>query len=284
MKPRAFKFHTPKDIPDALELAEESDYDFMYLAGGTEAIIGLKERVLTVEHLINIKELPGLKEIRIENQCLVIGALATHQEIADSEIVQEELPAYARLSNNIANVRVRNAGTLAGNLCFAEPNADPPAYLAAVDAKLHFVGPEGEREVSIRDFFDGPYSTDREEEEILTEIRIPLRGKQQKSTYQKIVYLHRPTVGVAAVRNQDGDSVQWEVWAGALTGLPERMNHLCALLDANENATMQDITTAAQKDVQDWDVLEGVFGTPDYRKHLATVLASRTISELRNDE
>jgi len=284
VKPRAFKFHNPKDISSALTLAEESDYDFMYLAGGTEAIIGLKERLLTVEHLINIKGLPRLKTISVVDQTLVIGALVTHQEIADSSIVQEVLPAYAKLSNNIANIRVRSAGTLAGNLCFAEPNADPPAFLAAVDAKLHFVGPEGEREVPVREFFEGPYSTDREEEELLREIRIPLQFEQQKSTYQKIVYLHRPTVGVAVVRNGKQSNFQWEVWAGALTGVPERMDHLCKLLDINEALTEQDIIAAAQKDVQDWDVLEGVFGTPEYRKHLATVLAGRCIKELENDE
>lgn len=282
MKPRAFKFHSPRDIPAALTLAEESDYDFMYLAGGTEALIGLKERVLTVEHLINIKDIPGLKEIQVENQTLSIGALVTHQEIADSPVVQELLPEYAALSNNIANVRVRQAGTLAGNLCFAEPNADPPAFLAAMNAKLVLVGPEGERQVPVRRFFDGPYSTVREDEELLTQILIPLATHPQKSIYKKVVYLHRPTVGVAAVRNTLDGQERWEVWAGALTGEPERMDQLCELLEQGDvdKAALQ---AAAEQDVADWDVLEGVFGSPDYRKHLAMVLAIRCVMELVDD-
>ncbi|HLS21881.1 MAG TPA: FAD binding domain-containing protein [Paenalcaligenes sp.] len=282
MKPRAFKFHSPQDIPTALTLAEDSDYDFMYFAGGTEALIGLKERVLTVEHLINIKGIPGLKEIRVENQMLSIGALVTHQEIADSPIVQEVLPAYATLSNNIANVRVRQAGTLAGNLCFAEPNADPPAFLAAMDAQLVLVGPEGERQVPVRRFFDGPYSTVREDEELLTQILIPVAAQPQKSIYKKVVYLHRPTVGVAAVCTTLDGQQRWEVWAGALTGEPERMDQLCELL-AQGTADKAALQAAAKQDVADWDVLEGVFGSPDYRKHLATVLAIRCVMELADD-
>lgn len=282
MKPRAFKFHSPQDIPTALTLAEDSDYDFMYFAGGTEALIGLKERVLTVEHLINIKGIPGLKEIRVENQMLSIGALVTHQEIADSPIVQEVLPAYATLSNNIANVRVRQAGTLAGNLCFAEPNADPPAFLAAMDAQLVLVGPEGERQVPVRRFFDGPYSTVREDEELLTQILIPVAAQPQKSIYKKVVYLHRPTVGVAAVCTTLDGQQRWEVWAGALTGEPERMDQLCELL-AQGTADKSALQAAAKQDVADWDVLEGVFGSPDYRKHLATVLAIRCVMELADD-
>lgn len=283
MKPRAFKFHNPKDIASALTLAEESDYDFMYFAGGTEALIGLKERVLTVEHLINIKHIPGLKDIQVENQTLTIGALVTHQEIADSAVVREVLPSYAQLSNNIANIRVRHAGTLAGNLCFAEPNADPPAFLAAIDAQLLLVGPDGERRVPVRKFFDGPYSTVREDEEILTHILIPLASHPQKSLYKKVVYLHRPTVGVAVVRNTIEGQDSWEVWAGALTGEPERMNHLCDLLADLDSLDEAKIQATAEKDATDWDVLEGVFGSPDYRRHLAAVLATRCVMELADD-
>src|SRR5690606_1373782 len=227
MKPRRFEFHSPNHLDEVWELAEKYEDDFMFYAGGTEAIIGLKERVIDVGHVINVKHIPGLSDIQVKDGLLRIGALVTHQEIAESELVQSVLPSYAALSNNVANIRVRNAGTLAGNLCFAEPNADPPAMLAALDASVSLLSAEEKRHVSIREFFDGPYTTVREEHEFLTDIRIPIGDQLQFSVYQKIVYLNRPSAGVAVVRNEGGAHGNWEVWAGSLTGVPERMHALC---------------------------------------------------------
>lgn len=279
MKPRRFEFHSPEHFDEVWELVEKHEDDFMFYAGGTEAIIGLKERVLGVGHLINVKKLPGLKQIRVEEDKLIIGALVTHQELADSELVQAVLPSYAGLSNNVANIRVRHAGTLAGNLCFAEPNADPPALLAALDAYVELRQAEQTRQVPVREFFDGPYSTVREEDEVLTRIVIPLAGNDQFSVYRKTVYLNRPSAGVAVVRHLSRAQNQWEIWAGALTGVPERMHRLCAYLDGGGALIEDELIQIAHQDSADWDVLDGVYGSVDYRKHLVGVLAARAVME-----
>ncbi|MCQ9617708.1 FAD binding domain-containing protein [Paenalcaligenes niemegkensis] len=279
MKPRRFEFHNPDHLDEIWELAEKYEDDFMFYAGGTEAIIGLKERVIDVGHVINVKNIPELSAIRVEDGVLRIGALVTHQEIADSELVQSVLPSYAALSNNVANIRVRNAGTLAGNLCFAEPNADPPAMLAALNAYVELCSSDGKRQVHIREFFDGPYTTVREDHEFLSEIAIPVSDKNQFSVYRKIVYLNRPSAGVAVVRNTAQPHGNWEVWAGSLTGVPERMNQLCAYLNDGQALSEAGLLEVAQQDTVEWDVLDGVYGSVDYRKHLATVLAARGVME-----
>lgn len=277
MKPRKFSFHSPSDLDAMWDMVEEYEDEFMFYAGGTEAIIGLKERVLDAEHVINLKNLPHLNTIKVEGDFLRIGALVTHQELADSEVVQTVLPSYAKLSNNVANIRVRNAGTLAGNLCFAEPNADPPAMLAALGASVELVGRNQKRSVAVRDFFDGPYSTVREDDEFLTEIVIPVGDKEQCSVYNKIVYLNRPSAGVAVVRNTAATDSEWEIWAGSLTGMPERMHQLCRYLNEGGELLESALMEIGAQDTQEWEVLEGVYGSVDYRKHLAAVLAVRGV-------
>jgi len=279
MKPRRFEFHNPKSIQDALGLASEFEDDFIFYAGGTEAIIGMKERVIEAGHVLNLKKIPGLKQIRVQDGLLHIGALVTHQEIADSQVVQKVLPGYAHLSDNIANIRVRSAGTLAGNLCFAEPNADPPALLAALDARVVLIGVQGSRDVPVREFFDGPYSTVREEAEFMTEIVIPLDTGECRCAYRKVVYLNRPSAGVACVRHLVGGVPAWESWAGSITGLPERLNNVCAVLNEHDAVDKTDVMLAAARDMAGLDVLEGVYGSESYRKHLVAVLAVRSAME-----
>lgn len=277
MKPRKFSFHNPSDLDEVWDLVEEYEDEFMFYAGGTEAIIGLKERVLDAEHVINIKHLKNLNEINSDGGNLRIGALVTHQEIAESDVVQAVLPSYAHLSNNVANIRVRNAGTLAGNLCFAEPNADPPAMLAALDARVALCSRSQKRNVAVRDFFEGPYTTVREEDEFLTEIIIPIEDKKQFSVYNKIVYLNRPSAGVAVVRNGAAAESTWEIWAGSLTGAPERMHQLCRYLNDGGELLESALLEIGTQDTQEWEVLDGVYGSVDYRKHLAAVLAVRGV-------
>lgn len=279
MKPRRFEFHSPNSIPDVLELAGDFEDDFIFYAGGTEAIIGMKERVIEAGHVLNLKRIPGMKQLRVEGGSLHIGALVTHQEIADSEIVQKVLSGYAHLSDNIANIRVRSAGTLAGNLCFAEPNADPPALLAALDACVVLVSEQGSRNVAVRDFFDGPYSTVREEAEIMTEIIIPVDPKNCRCGYRKVVYLNRPSAGVACVRTLVDGAPVWESWAGSITGMPQRLDNVIAVLNERDAVHKTDIMQAAARDMAELDVLEGVYGSESYRKHLVGVLAVRSAME-----
>ncbi len=279
MKPRPFKFHNPLTLQQAREVAAENEDDFMFYAGGTEAVIGLKERVLFASHVINLKRIPNLAGIKHEDGALHIGPLVTHQQLADSALVQRLLPGYAALSNNVANIRVRSAGTLAGNLCFAEPNADPPPMLAALDARVVLSSGDGEREVPVREFFEGEYSTVREDHEIMTAIVIPVDEEKCKSAYRKMVYLNRPSAGVAAVRIQEMDGPRWEVWAGSITGKPERLDGLCEGLAGKEDMDESVLIEAARQDLVGIEIMDGLYGTADYRKQLVAVLAARSVKE-----
>ncbi len=280
MRPRPFQYHHPASQGEAFDLFEQWPDECMYYAGGTEAMIALKERVIAYEHLINLKGIDGLGDIAQKDGRLEIGALVTHQQLADSVLVQRLLPGYARLSDHIANIRVRETGTLAGNLCFGEPHADPPAMLAALGASVRLAAQGTERELPVADFLLGDYAADLEEGEMLQAICIPLPARPFRAWYQKFVHLHRPAAGVAAACFEQHDgSVQWEVWAGSLTGRPERLGALCELLGGASRPQEQDMYEAAIQDLEPLDVPDGNYGTGEYRKHLSAVLAGRAIKE-----
>ncbi len=114
-------------------------------AGGTELLLAMKEGVLAYDHLVDIKTIPGLDEIRLEVDELWIGAAVTHAQIEHAPLVLEHLPALADVERRVANPRVRATGTLAGNLCFAEPHSDPATLLLCLDARVVIDGSGGQR-------------------------------------------------------------------------------------------------------------------------------------------
>src|SRR5690606_18830181 len=150
-------YHRPRALEGVFELLDRYGDDAALYAGGTELLLALKARVLRYEHLIGLNSITELKGVRVEGGEIVIGAMSTHYSLANDTILRGALPAYAALSDNIANIRVRVAGTIGGNLCFAEPHADPPALLAALGATLTLRGVGGERSAPMAEFIEGEF-------------------------------------------------------------------------------------------------------------------------------
>ena len=258
MLPARFELHRPTRIEDALALLAEHGDDATYYAGGTEILVAMKARVLRYGHVVDLKRIDALRGIRVlDDGTLVIGALATHHEIARHALVRERHPAYAELSADIANIRVRVAGTLGGNLCFAEPHADPPALLCALDARVVLVGPDGERSVPMREFILGEFTTARADGELLVRVEIPPLAPGAKAAYRAFGQLERPAVGVAAVREPGG---RVRFWVGAIAGQP-------AALDC----TPEEAGAAAEA----LEAHDDLHGSADYKRHLVGVLARR---------
>ncbi|HLL51594.1 MAG TPA: FAD binding domain-containing protein, partial [Thermomicrobiales bacterium] len=131
--------------------------DSSVYAGGTELLIVLKERLAHFPHLIDIKRIPGLSDIAYDadRRELTIGAVASHRAIERSPVVRQTVPALADLEAAIANIRVRNAGTIGGNLCFADPHSDPATLLTALNARLTLVASSSSRQVPMASFITG---------------------------------------------------------------------------------------------------------------------------------
>ncbi len=274
MLPSDFELHRPTTVEEAAGLrAELGDAAALY-AGGTELLLAMKLGVLDYEHLIDVKRIDALRGIERREGELRIGALVTHRQLE----TLPELPALAELERNVANVRVRSAGTLAGNLAFAEPHADPPALLVALNARVVLANAEGRRELALEDFLVGAYETELGEDELIEAVIVPVGAK---AAYRKFQVLERPAVGVAAVGTVregvfDGAPV---VVAGAVDERPVRIP--TDELDGMAVSEGLEILAAAAAEAV--DPVDDLSGSEEYKRHLTGVLAKRAVLALGGD-
>ncbi len=207
--------------------------DAAVYAGGTELLIVMKERLAHFPHLIDIKRIPGLNEIAFdaERRELSIGAVATHRDLERSPVVRERFPALGKMEAAVANIRVRNAGTIGGNLCFAEPHSDPATLLTALDAQLTLTSASGTRQLPMASFITGLMETARRHEEILVTITVPEPASNAGVAYERFKLHERPTAAVAAViAVDDGAITDARVVAGSVGERPQRLLETEAIL------------------------------------------------------
>jgi carbon-monoxide dehydrogenase medium subunit len=281
--PTDFVLHRPETVEAAAGLrAELGDAAALY-AGGTELLLAMKLGVVGYGHLIDLKRVRELRGIERRGDVLRIGAGATHREIETDPAVVRDLPALAALERNVANVRVRAVGTLAGNLAFAEPHADPPALLVALGASVELAGPGGVRSVAVEDFIAGPYETELGEDELIEAIIVPVRGPGVRAAYRKFQVLERPAVGVAAVGTvRDGAWVDEPVVVvGAVDERPVRVSAAAlAGAETDDEAALSDVEAAARVAI---DPVDDLSGSADYKRHLTGVLVRRVLTALGNE-
>lgn len=282
MRPRPFDLIRPEGagaLAEALAVLA-TDPEAMPHAGGTELVLALKLRVLACDRLVDLKRLPGLDRIEAESDGgLGIGALATHRRIATDPVVQLRYPALAGVCADIGNARVRAAGTIGGNLCFADPHADPPALLAALRADLQLVGPQGARRVGADDFTLGEYETARATDELLVALHLP--APRGPSAYRNFRHGERPTAGVAVALEigADGRIVAARLRAGAVGPRPQVLGQVeAALTGAPVAEAMARATAALPEDLDVLEVHADRHGGADYKRHLVGVLACRALA------
>lgn len=273
-----FQHHRPRTIAEAHDTFARYSDDCAFYAGGTELLLSIKARVLRYGHLIDLKAIDGLGTIVRDGSNLVVGSLVNHFRMANEEIVRNAVPSYAALSNNIGNIRVRTMGTLAGNLCFAEPHADPPALLSALGAKLTLRGLNGERDVSVADFIEGPFSTVRSDDEIVTAVRIPATSPIECFSYSSFGHLEYPAVSVAAGCIKRDRKTQYRVWVGAIADRPINLQDVEKALDGVPPEGLLDVLPGiAERAASSLDASDDIYGSADYKQHLASVFIRRTV-------
>jgi aerobic carbon-monoxide dehydrogenase medium subunit len=177
-------------------LADYGDKAKIY-AGGAELLLLLRNGLLQSEVLVDVKKIERLHRIAAENGSLRVGACVTHHALENSDLVREHAPSLAYAESQVANVRVRNQGTLGGNLAFNDPHSDPGTVLLVHDAAVALGNERGERRVALNDFFVDMFATILEPSDLLLEIEIPVLPAGMKSAYQRLHRYQRPTVGVA---------------------------------------------------------------------------------------
>src|SRR5579864_2975660 len=172
MYPADFDYVRPASIDEAVALLQKHGEDAKVLAGGHSLIPAMKLRLARPKLVIDIARIPALNYIRQTGSVIAIGPMTTHVEIEASNVLREKSPLLAETAEHIGDVQVRNRGTIGGSLAHADPAADYPATILALDGELVAISAHGERTIAVRDFFTGMFSTSLEANEILTEIRV----------------------------------------------------------------------------------------------------------------
>jgi carbon-monoxide dehydrogenase medium subunit len=279
MIPGSFEYFAPTALDEALSLLQEHGDDAKVLAGGHSLIPTMKLRLAEPAVIIDIARIGDLKGISESDGKLVIGALTTHHELESSDLVQQKVPLLAQTAAEIGDVQVRNKGTIGGSLAHADPAADWPAAILALDADIQIAGPDGERTVKATDYFQGLYETDLGDDEILTAIHVSIPDANTKGTYLKLhqVASGFALTGVAVVLTKSGDTCQ-SVAVG-ITGVsdtPYRASGVESDLTGSA-LTAENIAAAAERAVDGITALEDLHASQAYRENLAQVYTRRAI-------
>jgi carbon-monoxide dehydrogenase medium subunit len=256
----AFAHSRPETVEEAIALLSD---DSLPYAGGTELLLAMRAGFLQPERLVDLKRISGLDVIEMTNSALLIGAGVTHWEAARSPAVAGEFPMLAAVLDTVGNARVRATGTLAGNLCFAEPKSDVATALIALDAHVTLRSAHGPRKVPVEEFIIGPYTTVRTAEELLTEISIPLRVTRA-AAYEKYQTMERPTVGVAAAVSSE----RARLVVGAVGPVPQ-------VFDAAAIGEFDPAAVAASL-----EIIPDLTGEDDYKRHVARLSIAKVLSKV----
>lgn len=278
-----FDLHRPRSVEEATELVERYGEDAAFYCGGTELLLLLKLGFASFGHLVDLKQIEELEGVRAENGDLVIGAAVTHRELERSELVRERLPALATMERSVANLRVREVGTLGGNLCFSDPHSDPATFLLTLDAEVECRrGGAAARRIPIRDFVVGPYQTSLSEGEVLTSVRIPALPAGAAVAHAKFAFHERPTATVACVaRVVDGTVVEARVAVGSVGARPVRSPAAERVLTGMASHELDPVllAEAGERAGEEAAPVDDATGSTEYKAQLVRVLVERTFRE-----
>lgn len=279
---RRFRLEEPDSAAEVSELLGRFGDSAKIYAGGTELLLAMKEGLVHYERLINVKQLKGFGEVAGDNGSIKIGALCTHHQLETSSLLQEKLPSLVKLEQNVANVRVRQAGSIGGNLCFAEPHADPGTLLMALGAKMIAEKSAGKREIAAENFFVDAYETSLQGDEFLTEIHVPVPSANSRSAYLKFGYLERPSVGVAVALTFNGTTVdEVKIAVGCAGPAPKRVAEAETLLTGkSKDEAVALLPQAGAIAGRASEAISDLHGAQDYKEHIVGVLVKRAFNSI----
>src|SRR5438105_6550968 len=205
MFPAKFAYTAPQSLQEAVGLLE--DPEAKVIAGGHSLLPLMKLRLAQPKLLVDIGRIPGLSYIRVEDGVLAIGAMTTYRDIQLSQEVHRAAPVLTEAAHEVGDPQVRAKGTLAGSLAHADPAGDMPGVVVALGGTVRAVGPNGERDIDLDDFFVDMLTTALQEHEIIREVRLQAQSPRTGAAYFKFDQpaSHYALTGVAAVVTLDGD-------------------------------------------------------------------------------
>lgn len=276
MKPAPFAYRRARTTEEAVALLGEKDARL--LAGGQSLIATLNMRLSSPALLIDINGVGGLGGTVHKNGKIEIGALVRHAQAERSELIVKYAPLIARALPHIGHAAIRNRGTLGGSIAFADPAAELPACLLALEGEVEVVGPNGKRTIRAQDFFQGLFETALGSQDMLTAVRFPAATKDTRIGFAELARRHGDyaIVGLAACARADGkrlSDVRLAFFGVGATPVRARRAE-AALAGGDVDAAVAALDLVPQADVQ---------ATAKVKTHLAGVLLRRVAKQLMEE-
>lgn len=275
---REFEFLQPKSIAEAIAMRVEHGDRLVVYNGGTDIVIQLRDRLIAPDYVMDVKKIPGLHEITFsEKEGLFIGACVTMNEIGGNEAVRTHYPFLAEAALSVGSKQVRNRATSVGNIVNASPLCDTGTPLYAADAVMCLEGPNGKREVPIREFITFVRRTVLQKDEIVTGIKVPydkdLHGIFTKVARRREVDLSTICATVARSGNE------WKLAFGAVAPTPVRLPKTEELLRGKEitEALIDEAAKLARTEVSP---IDDVRASKEYRLDVVEVIVRRSLKAL----
>ena len=277
MIPTGFDYQRATSLDDALAKMKAANGNGKFLAGGHSLVPLMKLRLSEPGLLIDIARIPELAGIRETDGKIEIGAATVHHTVATSKLLQERCPIVSEAASSIGDTQVRNRGTIGGSLAHADPSADFPAVMLALDAEIHLKSAKGPRVVKADDFFQGLFTVNMQPDEILTSVTFaPFKASAYMKLFQKAS--HYAIVGVAAALDVSGGKI-----TSARVGLTGATTHAVRLANVEQalvgqSAMKETIEKAAQSAGSDLDPINSdIHATEEYRRGMVAVFVKRAL-------
>ncbi len=273
---KSFDYAKPSSLDEAISLYGEYKDRARLLLGGTDLVVMLNDGVITPDMVIDLKGIDELKKLEINGDFLHIGAAVTFSELIDSELVREKFPIIWESARTVASTGVRNRATLIGNICSAVPSADSAPSLLVRDAVVIIASSNGEREVSIGDFFKGPRKTVVKPGEIVKEIKVPVITKKFGGSYIKLGRYDGEDLAQTGVATLALEDKTYKVAFCAVAPTPVRATEVEEFLKGKE-ITDEVIEEAIPIALKAISPISDVRASREYRLHASGVIFKRSL-------
>jgi carbon-monoxide dehydrogenase medium subunit len=255
-------------------------------AGGAELLLLMRHGLLQSEILVDVKKIERLHGITWNDGALSVGACVTHHTLETHPLVREHAPSLAYAESQVANVRVRNQGTLGGNLCFNDPHSDPGTVLLVHNASVILGSQRGERQISLHDFFLDVYETALELDELMLDVRIPPLPVGMISSYLRLHRYQRPTLGVAAaVKVNDKTIAESRLAVGCIGPRAQRLAELETKINGSSTSDVKRILAEQKTYLRDLlQPVDDLLGSADYKLYMTGVMLGEALEHAAKSE
>ncbi len=281
MYPKPFEYTRAKSLEHALQVLKENE-GARVIAGGQSLLPMLKARLYQPTMLVDINYVPELRAVELnDDNELVIGAMVTHFDVIENSLIRENAPILSSTAEHIADVQIRNRGTIGGSICEADPSADYLPTLFALEARVVLKTAGSSREVPVEELIQGPFETLVEDGEMLVQVIVPanrLNFRVEKYARRKADFAIASIAAMAEV-TKDGKIAEIRIATGAMQDGPHRIRDLENELKGKKVSEVN-LDSLVGPATETLEPLDDLHGGPEYRMSVLRGMISRTVREL----